>query len=437
MPQKTKKHTTAKPRKPRRHLKKSVKRGCLGILLFILIFVTLTVYECTRTVEETAPEVEATWVEQEPDGVDSLVAQRITRVMHTTPRIDTTRIAISVFDLERMAPVLDYRSQELMAPASCMKLLSSIAALHALGADHLFESRLYVRGKVSGGALHGDVLLALDDDPEITTLEPFAKALANRGIRKVDGNCYVHLVYGDTLRQHPTAMPWDIPYRKLSLLLKGERTVLAAWRQALSAQHISASQPERLTDFPQNLDNYALVHKLTSSLLQPMQPMLTNSNNIKAEAIYNHLHQRQRRWEEVQSYSVRQFIEEELHVNPDTLVVNDGSGLSPDNRLTAHFLTRLLVYAHERPDILDPLINRLLATPGERRGSLLTRMSRPEFRGRVFCKTGTLTTKGVSSLSGYALGTNGRWYAFSIINEDSPVYESRHFQDLVCRELVR
>lgn len=438
MPQKTKKHTTANPRKPRRHLKKSVKRGCLGILLFVLLFVSLTVYECTRpAAEESALDVVATWVEQEPDAVDSLVAARIERVLRTTPRIDTAHVAISVFDLERMSRVLDYRAQEAMAPASCMKLLSAISALHALGAEHNFESRLYIKGKVSNGTLHGDVLLALDDDPEVTSLAPFAEALAQRGIRKVEGNSLVHLVYGDTLRQHPTAAPWDIPYRKLSLLLKGERTVLAHWRQALAARHISAHQPQRIEDFPQEMEGYALVHTLTTPLLHPMHPMLTNSNNIKAEAIYNHLHQRRTRWEEVQPYSVRQFIEEELHVNPDTLVVNDGSGLSPANRLTAHFLTRLLVYAHERPDLLDPLIHQLLASPGERRGSLLTRMSRPEFRGRIFCKTGTLATKGVSSLSGYALGTNGRWYAFTIFNDETSVYESRHFQDLVCRELVR
>lgn len=438
MPQKVKKRTNTKPRKPRRHLKKSVKRGCLGILLFILLFVSLTVYECTRpAAEEGAVSVVATWVEQEPDGVDSLLAERIVHVMHTTPRIDTSRIAISIFDLERKARVLDYRSQEPMAPASCMKLLSAISALHALGTEHYFESRLYIKGNVSEGTLHGDVLLALDDDPEVTSLAPFAEALAQRGIRKVEGNCLVHLVYGDTLRQHPTAAPWDIPFRKLSLLLRGERTVLAHWRQALTAQHISTSQPLRIDSFPQEMNGYALVHTLTTPLLHPMLPMLTNSNNIKAEAIYNHLHQRQTRWEEVQPYSVRQFVEEELHVNPDSLVINDGSGLSPENRLTAHFLTRLLVYVHERPEILDPLIHQLLASPGERRGSLLTRMSRPEYRGRIFCKTGTLTTKGISSLSGYALGTNGRWYAFTIFNDDTSVYESRHFQDLICRELVR
>ena len=85
------------------------------------------------------------------------------------------------------------------------------------------------------------------------------------------------------------------------------------------------------------------------------------------------------------------------------------------------------------------LLNHALATPSHptRRGSLLTRMSGPEFKGRIFCKTGTLTSRAVSSLSGYAKARNGHWYAFVIINRNSPVGESRLYQDRLCKELVR
>ena len=84
-------------------------------------------------------------------------------------------------------------------------------------------------------------------------------------------------------------------------------------------------------------------------------------------------------------------------------------------------------------------IDEALATPdsGLRRGSLLSRMSRPEYRGKIFCKTGTMTTKGGSSLAGYIHSDDGHWYAFAIINVDSPVAEARIFQDKLCKMMIK
>ena len=84
------------------------------------------------------------------------------------------------------------------------------------------------------------------------------------------------------------------------------------------------------------------------------------------------------------------------------------------------------------------MVDELLATPNDpvRQGSLTGRMTEPLFTGRVFGKTGTLTTVGVSSLSGYCLSDGGRWYAFSVISEDTPVAESRLLQDALCKVLV-
>ena len=122
-----------------------------------------------------------------------------------------------------------------------------------------------------------------------------------------------------------------------------------------------------------------------------------------------------------------------------TFVVNDGSGLSPDNRLSSHFLTQLLRYAWQHEDVRRVLIDQALATPGHptRYGSLLGRMNVPQSHDRTFVKTGTLTTRALSSLAGYARTADGRWLVFAIINEDTPVAESRIFQDRLCGEMVK
>ena len=43
----------------------------------------------------------------------------------------------------------------------------------------------------------------------------------------------------------------------------------------------------------------------------------------------------------------------------------------------------------------------------------------------------------VYGVCGYAHGRNGHWYAFAIINRDSPVGESRLYQDMLCKVLVK
>ncbi|MCF0195945.1 MAG: D-alanyl-D-alanine carboxypeptidase [Bacteroidaceae bacterium] len=443
------------PRRKKRKLKKGVKRGCSVAVVFLLLFAGLTYYECSRPGVKETKTLGMEWVEEQPDATDSVLSERIARLLEGPLRVDTARMGISVYDLRTRAVVYRHKHEMLLPPASCMKMLSAVASLHRLGVDHCYESRLYIRGEVEDGALQGDVILCLDDDPEIETLQPFADALVRRGINQVEGGCYVDLVRGDTLRQHPSAKPWDIPFRKLSLLLKGEKTVRDAWDRELAQRQIrvknnpAASHPLLVASADSTLrqtvrevlSQAELIHTVQTPLLQPMTPMLTNSSNIKAESIYYHLQHRAQRWpgDDSAPYSVAQFIEEELRLQPSTYVINDGSGLSPDNRLTAEFLTRLLVYAYQERDIWKTLQGSLLATPGTspRCGSLLDRMTGPQFRERIYCKTGTLTTCGVSSLCGYAQGSDGRWYAFSIINDNSPIYESRNFQDLVCHELVR
>ena len=43
----------------------------------------------------------------------------------------------------------------------------------------------------------------------------------------------------------------------------------------------------------------------------------------------------------------------------------------------------------------------------------------------------------VYGVCGYAHGRNGHWYAFAIINRDSPVEERRLYQAMLCKVLVK
>ena len=426
----------------------------------ILLFVMFSVYECRRDrTERELPVV----VPQDtlPDKTDSLLALRLDEVLGRTPRTDSAKVGMCVYDLTRRCPVYAHRATGLMTPASCMKLLTAVCALKRLGAAHQYENSLYVKGTVRGGTLCGYVLVAMDDDPLVESFEDFALALRRMGIERILGDIHFDLARRDTLRPHPTASLWDIPYNSLPLLMRGERRVEQDFRGALQAASIAFSRSVLFghtwlegmdrTKQPQEYDvalkdarlGARLVRRQTHELREVLAPMLIYSSNIKAEAVRYHTDHYTDRWGGGQAengHAMKAFLHEEMPWTlTDGLVVNDGSGLSPQNRLTPKFLTRLLVYVYDNPEIWSVMVDELLATPNDpvRAGSLYGRMTEPYFNGRVFAKTGTLTTAGVSSLSGYCLSDGGRWYAFSIIGEDTPVAESRLLQDALCRVMVR
>ncbi|MBR3733942.1 MAG: D-alanyl-D-alanine carboxypeptidase, partial [Bacteroidaceae bacterium] len=58
------------------------------------------------------------------------------------PMFQRTQVAVYVYDLDADTVVYDRGSRQLMRPASVMKVLTSTAALHNLGADHPFITTL-------------------------------------------------------------------------------------------------------------------------------------------------------------------------------------------------------------------------------------------------------------------------------------------------------
>lgn len=76
-----------------------------------------------------------------------------------------------------------------LVPASNMKMFTSLAAFDILGADYRFATRLLTTGKQRGDTLQGDLYLQGSGDPTLhpDDLDTFAAALAQRGIRHIQG----------------------------------------------------------------------------------------------------------------------------------------------------------------------------------------------------------------------------------------------------------
>lgn len=82
-----------------------------------------------------------------------------------------------------------------MMPASNMKILTLAVAAESLGWDYRFATTLEARGNISGGVLHGDLIVKSNGDPTLNTREgrgaavfdQWAQSLRTAGIESIDG----------------------------------------------------------------------------------------------------------------------------------------------------------------------------------------------------------------------------------------------------------
>jgi D-alanyl-D-alanine carboxypeptidase len=104
---------------------------------------------------------------------------------------------VVVRDLQTGETLYRRDAERVLIPASNMKLLVSAAALHRLGPDYRFRTRVWMRGTLlPDGALQGDLILqGLGDATlEMRGIEALAQQVRRAGVRRVQG----YLLYDDS-----------------------------------------------------------------------------------------------------------------------------------------------------------------------------------------------------------------------------------------------
>jgi serine-type D-Ala-D-Ala carboxypeptidase/endopeptidase (penicillin-binding protein 4) len=108
----------------------------------------------------------------------------------------------------------------------------------------------------------------------------------------------------------------------------------------------------------------------------------------------------------------KQFVSDyliSLGISTDQFVLDDGCGLSENNRLSANILTTILLDIYKKPEWQK--FKETLAVGGEE-GTIDKWFNEPKYRGKIFAKTGYIG--GVKSLSGVCTTETGD-RVFSII----------------------
>lgn len=108
-------------------------------------------------------------------------------------------VGVLVVDPGNGEELLSYHPDQLLIPASTMKLITTATALRILGPEYRFITEIGYTGKVDElGVLHGDIVVRGGADPALGSeyfqthyhgfLKSWAQALKSSGIKRVKGN---------------------------------------------------------------------------------------------------------------------------------------------------------------------------------------------------------------------------------------------------------
>jgi serine-type D-Ala-D-Ala carboxypeptidase/endopeptidase (penicillin-binding protein 4) len=159
-----------------------------------------------------------------------------------------------------------------------------------------------------------------------------------------------------------------------------------------------------------------------------------NSENFFAEQLLKTIGLEERNFGSIDNgVDAMQLVLKEMGVNPDNMVIADGSGLSRLNLATPKQIVTLLNYMYKSRYFI-PFFNSLPIAGVD--GTLGTRMKNTKAANKVRAKSGYLDA--VRSLSGYAFTGDNEPVAFSIIANNFlvPYKLVDNLQDLVCIRLA-
>jgi len=420
-----------------------------------------------------------------------------------------------------------YHGDQALIPASNVKLFTTAAALHHLGADYRFRTVVAATGPIDGrGVLDGDLVVVGGGDPSISgrfyggkttaVFEEWAKELRGRGLRTVTGDLIGDDRFFDRQWRHPdwpagqAAYWYEAPIGALSLndncvnftltptqpgriarlslapatgyldfrnacvttskkgppnvlfkratgsrqvVLEGSipKTVsavtnyvtvdepgeyfLTVLAEVLRQHGITIRGRVRLVAPEENLPSPVTLMEHRSSLLSAVRVANKRSQNFYAEQILKTTGRELvgRGSFEGGTQAVLTFLADR-GLESRQVSLADGCGLSRRNRLSAQAITDLLVLMARGPH--GDVFVESLAEAGVD-GSMRRRVNDPEFRGRIFGKTGTLAR--VRALSGYVRSQRGELlvYSFLMNGKAAGYWQARQAQDEALKVLAR
>lgn len=127
--------------------------------------------------------------------VSQILSAQSLKILEQSDRTASANISVFIKDVNTGKVIEDYRSANVVPPASVMKLFTTAAILEILGADYRYATYLEYKGKLINGVLHGDLYIRGTGDPTLGStkvgdrafLDKWVQAIQKAGITRIDG----------------------------------------------------------------------------------------------------------------------------------------------------------------------------------------------------------------------------------------------------------
>lgn len=350
------------------------------------------------------------------------------------PLFETSQVGLMVYDLTADSTLYTYNHRQMLRPASCMKLVTSITALDQLGPNYEYQTRLFYTGEIIGRTLVGNIYCVGGFDPMITQEDviTLASSIRQLGVDSIRGLIVADRSMKESL-DYGEGWCWDDENPILIPLTIGRK------------DNFTSTLAEEIARLGVNLEKVELmqgrkpaqakmIDVCCHSIKQVLQRMMKDSDNFYAESMFYQTAASTGHHPAtaVDARNITKKLINRLGLNADNYRIADGSGLSLYNYVTVELLVKLLRHAWRTPSIAKALMPALPVAGVD--GTLKSRMQNTRAQGNVRAKTGTLT--GISSLAGYCTAPNGHELAFAIINQGIlDKTTGKAFQDRVCQVL--
>jgi serine-type D-Ala-D-Ala carboxypeptidase/endopeptidase (penicillin-binding protein 4) len=304
--------------------------------------------------------------------------------------------SVSLIDVSTGEIVFESNAFSQRKPASTMKILAAAATLKHLQPDQVFTTR------VSLGTVPDSIVIDGEFDPWIS--------MDHRVATKMKRTSFPRIAF-NSLSKVKESSGGSI--KKLKIYYNGiYANEVASYKAFYKKRGVTAAFIKVSDEKATSLVSEEILTSESPQVIKMLDWFLLWSDNQLSE----------RMAKIAAKYAGNEFNDEGVAVtfaeilisfgiNPAQIVVIDASGLSRQNKVTAHALAQLLYKIHS-----DPVLSRLIESlpVGGESGTLRNRYieTAPDAVGLVKAKTGTLT--GTVSLAGY-VQSGDREYAFVII----------------------
>jgi D-alanyl-D-alanine carboxypeptidase/D-alanyl-D-alanine-endopeptidase (penicillin-binding protein 4) len=311
-------------------------------------------------------------------------------------------------------------------PASVTKIATTLAMLQRLGPEHRFTTRFAATGELTGGTLHGDLVVEASGDPFLVDegaclilrrlhalgLKTVAGALAVRGplifdwARDPTGSALVRTLRGkagDTAWAATSGSDATLTLREAALVFLDRRDAPAG-----------AATPLAVYRSPPLL-----------AMLKALNGYSNNVFHFASDAIGGPA---------AVAAMARASVPPALR---DQVVITNAAGAGTENRISPRAAVALLraltqELAHSGHDL-----TAVLPVSGIDPGTLRERLlAAPAGRGMLVGKTGTYGSEGASALAGALRTARFGTVTFAVLNRNVPVPEARRRQDAFVTALV-